>query len=171
MFFQYFTRIVMVSISLLSLCHAHAESFRSAFPEATERTWVGPEYYANRLMDWRVTNGRIECVEGSKAKPMRTIHLLTHRLSDAPGTLNMTVRLGAMNPEGDDHENTWAGFLIGVGGTHVDYRASALCHHWPGEDGGLIAAIDGTGHLVFRDNAQDKGPRGPRGNFPLSAWP
>ena len=48
-----------------------------AFPEGVERVWLGPDLYANRLQDWRLANGRIEAIEGSAAKPMRTVQLLT----------------------------------------------------------------------------------------------
>ena len=40
--------------------------YTSALPAATERVWIGPEYYANRLMDWRLRDGRLECVEGRR---------------------------------------------------------------------------------------------------------
>ena len=165
--------VVIAAASSLYLCAEAAEDnpFSSAFPRGMERVWAGPEYYANRLLDWRVADGRLECLEGSKAKPMRTVHLLTRRLKETPGALAMRVRTGPIDPGGNAHEETWTGFLLGAGGDHVDYRTSALCHHWPGEDGGIIAAVDGAGRAVIRDNSQTRGPRGPSGDFPLSAWP
>ncbi|KPL11138.1 hypothetical protein AMJ85_04410, partial [candidate division BRC1 bacterium SM23_51] len=73
---------------------ARGAEFRSAWPEGVERVWIGPEYFANRMLDWRVANGRLECVEGRKAKPMRSVHLLTQALNGEPGTLEMSVRTG-----------------------------------------------------------------------------
>jgi len=125
--------------------------FRAALPEGLTRVWVGPEFYANRLQDWRIADGRIECVQGSPAKPMRTLHLLTRTLGEEPGTIRMSVRTGSM-AEGPAHEDTWSGFLLGVGGAHVDYRISALSHHWPSTDGGMVVAVDGTGRIVVREN-------------------
>jgi len=145
--------------------------FSSSVPAETERVWVGPDYYANRLLDWRIHDGRIECIEGRSAKPMRTLHLLTRALGEEPGTLSMSVRTGPIEPEGSPHENTWTGFLIGAGGDHVDFRISALAHHWPAPDGGLIVAVDGTGMIVVRDNSGLEGPKRAVAEIPLWAWP
>lgn len=79
---------------------------------------IGPDYYSNRWLDWRIRDGRLESVEGSTTKSM--------------------------------------------GGGHVDYCISTRIHHWHGEDGGLIVAVDGTGKIVVRDDSQLEGPMGPR---------
>jgi hypothetical protein len=145
--------------------------FASSVPAATERVWVGPDYYANRLLDWSIRDGRIECTEGRPSKPMRTLHLLTRALDEEPGTLAMSVRTGPLDPDGAPHQNTWTGFLIGAGGDHVDYRISALVHHWPAPDGGLIVAVDGTGMIIVRDNSGLDGPKRAVQDVPLWAWP
>lgn len=116
------------------------------------------------MIDWRVRDGRLECLMGLPHKPMRTVHLLVGAAGEQAGSLRMSVHTG---PVGGRGENTWTGFLIGVGGEHVDFRISALCHQWPAADGGMIAALDGTGKLVLRNNSQRDG-RVPR---KLGAWP
>lgn len=163
-----------LSIAVASLAPSLAApdvEFQSAFPVGVERVWIGPDYFANRLQDWRVSQGRVECVEGSRAKPMRTLHLVTHRLDPEPGTVLATVRTGPLAEGADPNPNTWTGFLLGAGGPGVDPRLSALCHHWPGEQGGIVVGVDGTGAVVFRDNGHGVGPRGPRPNLPLETWP
>ncbi|MCH8961382.1 MAG: hypothetical protein IH820_08685, partial [Bacteroidetes bacterium] len=152
-------------------CEAPTDTFTSAFSPATERVWIGPDYYANRLMDWRLRDGRLECLEGRSAKPMRTLHLLTRALREEPGTLAMSVRTGPIAPGDSAHENTWTGFLIGVGGDHVDFRISALAHHWPADDGGLIVGLDGTGKVIVRDNTNPDAPKGARADIERWAWP
>ena len=138
------------------VCHreAVAKPFLSHWPQATQGVWVGPEFWANRLQDWRVEDGRLECVEAEK--PMRTVHLLTRAVGPQAGTLEMSVRVG---PAGRGSAHTWAGFLIGAGGDHVDYRLAALVHGRPAEDGGLIAAVNGLGQVVVLDNARGKRPK------------
>jgi phosphodiesterase/alkaline phosphatase D-like protein len=163
-------RWVWAALIAASGCGAPDAAFHADFSDAVDRTWVGPDYYANRLQDWRVRGGRIESVEGSAEKPMRALHLLTHPLSEASGAVRMTVRTGAIEP-GRAHEDTWSGFLVGVGGDHADYRISALAHHWPSTDGGLIVAVDGTGQIVVRDNSVNQGYAGPTPDIPLEAWP
>ena len=108
------------------------------------------------MLDWQVKDGRLECLIG-KGKPMRTVHRLSHFAGSNAGTLEMEVLTGALqhSPSTKSTANTWTGFLIGVGGPHVDFRISALCHHWPAQDGGLIVAIDGTGKTVIRSNTAE----------------
>lgn len=138
-----------------------------------ERVWIGPDYYGNRLQDWRLANDRVEAVAGQSTRSMRTLQLLTYALSEEPGRLEMSVRTGPIEPGGTPHENTWTGFLIGAGGDHVDYRISALVHDWPAPDGGLIVALDGTGKVVVRDNSTIDSPKAVRANVSTSAdaWP
>ena len=138
-----------------------------------ERVWIGPDFYGNRLQDWRLSNQRIEAVAGDSRRSMRTLQLLTYALSEESGRLEMSVRTGPIVPGGTRHENTWTGFLIGAGGDHVDYRISALVHDWPAPDGGLIVALDGTGKIVVRDNSGLEGPKSVRPAISTSAdaWP
>lgn len=141
-------------------------AFHSRWQQGIDRVWIGPEYWGARLQDWRLRNGRAECVEASKGKPMRTLHLLTARLSDRPAPFVVSVQTAPASsaaknqnaPKRDGPAETWAGFLIGAGGDHVDYRLTALTQNWPGEDGGLLVAIDGQGQIVFHDNAKEKRP-------------
>ena len=147
-------------------------AYESALAPDLERTFVGPELFANRLFDWRLASGRIECLEGSRRWPMRTLHLLTARPGAAAGELDMEVRTGPL-AEGDERgPDTWSGFLVGAGDEATDFRVSALVHHWPAPGGGLIAALDGSGRLVIRDNETSaEGRRGPVGDLTLEAWP
>src|SRR5690349_8013742 len=43
-----------------------------------DRVWLGPEFWANPLQDWRVAGGRIACVN---AAPDRHVHWLTRDLA------------------------------------------------------------------------------------------
>lgn len=130
--------------------------FQSKWTNAVDRTWVGPEYWANRLQDWRVENGRLECVEGSSRKPMRTVHLLTRRLGTEKGSLKMSVLTGPVSSPDKISPEARTGFLVGVG-KGLDYRAAALVHHSYGAGAGLFAGIDTGGSLFINDFAvEDK---------------
>lgn len=161
----------LLGLILVASVAPWAADFEASWPTGAERAWIGPEYFANRMLDWRIRDGRLECLEGSQAKPMRTVHLLTRTLSEASKDFTITVRTGPMEPGGEGHTNTWTGFLIGVGGPDVDFRISALCHHRSGEDGGIVAAIDGTGAIVFRDNSQPYLPKEMKSRAPTAYWP
>jgi len=127
----------------------------SSWPSDIERVWVGSEYWANRLQDWRIANGRLECAETRTAKPMRTVHLLTRRLADRKGELTISVRTGLMAGAAKVFSDTAAGFLIGAG-SELDYRAASLVHHSPGPDAGLFAGINSSDYLFIRDFSQSK---------------
>lgn len=133
-------------------------SFRSDISKNVHRLWIGPEYWANRLQDWQVANGRIECIESNPAKPMRTVHLLPYSLGSKAGKLKMKVRTGVLTKTFGLTENTWTGFLIGAGQGALDYRGAALVHHDPGKGGGIIAAVNGKGEAVFRDMTREGYP-------------
>ena len=95
-------------------------AFRASLPDKVERTWIGPEYWANPLQDWRLKDGRVECV-GSGGD--RNVFLLTRELSPGDGSFSCSVRLGKLNPKSG---KGWAGFKIGTRGQFGDYRDSAI---------------------------------------------
>src|SRR4051812_18840062 len=65
--------------------------FASRWGEAHDRVWLGPEYWANPLQDWRLAGGRIECINAAAG---RSVHLLTRALGEGPGDLSVSVRVG-----------------------------------------------------------------------------
>lgn len=129
--------------------------FQSEWAKDIEQIWVGPEYWANRLQDWQVANGRLECVEGSSRKPMRTVHLLTRKLSTKRGSLRMSVLTGLIDKSDEVTPDAQTGFLIGAG-NGMDYRAAALIHHSYGSGAGLFAGINSAGSLFIRDFANNE---------------
>ncbi len=135
-------------------------AFQSAWSTGLNRTWIGPEYHANRLADWRIRDGRLECIEARPRFPVRTLHLLTRSLHAGPGSFTIRVLTGPVDSEAIPSPDSWTGFLIGGGGNHVDYRLSAWIHHRPAEDGGLMAIVDGAGRVGFRDNSNGSTPSG-----------
>jgi len=148
-----FGRVFLVAC--LSVGVVHAAEFHSAFPTHTERTWIGPEYWANPLQDWRVANGRLECaVSGMN----RNVNLLTHQLGGRAGGFEISVRLGAL--ESSRLDPGWAGFRVGIRGAINDYRYAAL------RGRGLNAGVTTTGVLFIGDE-QGRSALGRRGRIPL----
>ncbi|MHC4179689.1 MAG: alkaline phosphatase D family protein, partial [Planctomycetota bacterium] len=144
--------LLVFCLSVVAACRA--AEFESRWPKGVSRTWIGPQYWANRLQDWWIRDGRLECLEASANKPMRTVHLLTHRIAARKGDLTLTVRLGLIDPINKTEGaavNAAAGFLIGAGGPTMDYRAAALVHHNPGPGGGLFVGVNPKGNVVIHD--------------------
>lgn len=141
--------------------------FKSVFPTGVSRHWPGPDYFGNRLFDWQVRNGCLECICGEKDRPVRTMHLLSGYAAEAEAGYRVSVFTGPILSEDKKAPPVEAapeeepkrfdggpcvGFLIGVGGPGIDYRISALCHQWPRPDGGLLAGVDRFGRVFFADN-------------------
>src|SRR6476661_8496580 len=70
-----------------------AAEFASRWDKSPDRVWLGPEYWANPLQDWRIAGGRIECIN---AASNRNVHVLTRQLGEQPGDLAMSVRIGRL---------------------------------------------------------------------------
>ncbi len=152
---MFLRKVIAAGIVCLAICGASAgqgaEPFESAWPEDVERTWAGPEYWANRLQDWCIKEGRLECVRATTGTPVRTVHLLTRSLGPESGEFTLSVKSGPVKRPKKAGDKTWSGFLIGAGAGELDYRAAALVHHSAGQGGGILATMDATGLAVFRD--------------------
>lgn len=128
--------------------------FTYTWLEAPDRVWTGPDFWANRLQDWRVSRGRLECVESRPAWPVRTLHLLTRSIAAKEGEFLLKVRTGCVNEEGVLAADAATGFLVGVG-PGMDYRSRALVQSVPGAGGGFFAGRETSGELFIRDFEKD----------------
>lgn len=140
----------IITVLFLIATPVLAEPFTYQWKDIPDRTWTGRWFWANRLQDWRVDSGRLECIEIREEKPLRTLHVLPVELTDTNGSLNMSVHLGMLKGQNDPSPKALAGFLIGAG-ADIDYRSAALIHSSPGSKGGLIACVTSQGVLQFRD--------------------
>jgi hypothetical protein len=122
-------------------------SFLSAWPRNVTRPWTGPEYWGNPLQDWRVHDGRLECIT---AGGDRNVALLTREVAQRSGTLRMSVRLGQIDPVPLDRG--FAGFRFGIKSPMNDYRAAAIYGR------GMNAGIHADGRL-FIGELRDSAPK------------
>ncbi len=136
------------ALGLIAAAPASAAQFRSRWSASNkERVWIGPEYWANPLQDWRLRNGRIECiVPGGE----RNVFLLPHELTDKAAAFETAVRIGRVNP--DEQAEGFAGFRVGIKGRYNDYRDDAV---W---GIGMNAGIAADGRL-FIGTLTDAAPR------------
>ena len=151
--------LACIGSSLRPGLHAQA-SFSSEWPEDVERVWVGSDYWGNRIQDWRLVRGRVECLVSTPRRPIRVLHLLTVAAGPRKTGYEMQVRCGPVDPDAQQAGGSLRGFLIGSGGSGIDYRITALAHSRPAEDGGLVAGLDDQGKLVFRDFNHNEAPGG-----------
>ena len=86
------------------------------------RAWLGPDYWANPLQDWRRSGTRIEC---HAAGGDRNVFWLTREIAPTATAYRMSVRLGRLSASGGDAKG-WVGFRTGMRGHFKDYRDTAI---------------------------------------------
>ena len=126
-----------------------------ALPAGITRPWIGPSFWANRLQDWRLHDGRIECVTGAAGDEVRTVAILTRELVAGAKSAHVSVRAGLLEDAGD---GGFCGFLVGAGGGALDYRAAALVQKASGTGGGLLCVYETDGAVRFRDHTSEDQP-------------
>ena len=114
---------------------------------AADRVWAGPDLWANRLQDWRVRGGRLECVEGRAAEPRRTVHHTGVRLRE-PGEMTASVVVHRLFGRAAP---TSAGGLLIAAGPDLEPRAAALVHHATGPGAGYFCGVNAAGVAFVRD--------------------
>ncbi len=135
-----------------------SQEWSAQVPPATRRTWLGPGLYACRLQDWRLAEGRIECLEGAANKPIRVVHSLRATLGSQTASFEAEVIVAPGDGSPTNPGASCAGLLLGAGGEAIPYQLSALCHTRPAPDGGLAVGVDAAGRVVFRDNETNHTP-------------
>lgn len=106
--------------------------------------WTGPRYWANRLQDWHIKNGVLECqFQGQN----RTVHNLTQQLGSSRNRFNSTMHL-ALSPNLPASKDNLIGFLLGAKSEFSDYRASAV------KGTGLKVGINTHGNLFIGSKEQ-----------------
>ncbi|BCX48830.1 cell wall associated biofilm protein [Haloferula helveola] len=121
-------------------------SFSDNWDSTPDQTWAGPGYWANRLQDWEVSSGRVQCIEGGRDR--LTLHRPGTSIRGNGGDFSLSVRTG-LNA-GSHTTTSRSGFLIG-GAPNVDWRGALLVHDGLGRDFGLFIGLDGDGTLLIED--------------------
>jgi len=122
--------------------------FADSWDGVCNQIWVGSNYWANRSRDWHVDDGKLKSRNGSRYRPMRTLHRITSHVSAAPENFELSVLTGLSSAPSHD---SFPGLLLGAG-NGLDYRAAALIHNRSGRNGGLIAGIRSSGQVFLHDN-------------------
>ena len=97
-----------------------ADPFTSQWQRWPDLPWVGPEYWGNRLQDWQIRDGQVQC---NLSDQNRTLHCLTHQLSEASAPFETQITVNFQNRSG---KQNYAGFRIGAKGPFDDYRSAAV---------------------------------------------
>ena len=118
-------RILAIGLPILglSIFSALAQNLPRIQEDVT-RPWIGPEYWTNPLMNWQLSDGRLECTHGGW---VNEVHSLTHQLEETDGAFRMTVNLGLLDrEEASEDQEIFAGFKFGAMGHRNDFRSNIL---------------------------------------------
>jgi alkaline phosphatase D len=115
--------LLLVIFLMISPWASWAQSL-APVKEGVTRPWIGPEYFTNPLMNWKLSDGRIENTHGGW---VNEVHSLTHQLKEGNGGFGMRVRVGLMeNQPNSPDEVAFVGFKFGAVGHRNDYRSNIL---------------------------------------------
>jgi len=113
--------LIWVLLILLSCSISENISTSFSFSEKLNRIWIGPDFWANRLQDWSVRDGKIMCLTTAKN---RNIQLLTYDLDSTSHEFTIRSSIGfmkeALNEEG------WIGIRFSSKGKFNDYRDNTI---------------------------------------------
>ena len=90
--------------SLLGLCMltqvaALADDKLLPVESGVDRSWIGPGYWANPMVDWQLKEGRLVC---TRSGANHDVQLTSYQLAAGDGTLSMKVRAGIDTPSKGD---------------------------------------------------------------------
>jgi len=142
-------KIILITIILLQLtsCSNRENYFEKSWSDIDERVWVGSEFWANRLQDWKIQNNRLECTAQNQKLLMRTTHLINYRLKEN-GDFFAKIEAGAIQDAQND--DAAFGFLLGAG-SDLDVWGASLIQQNIGPGAGLFVGISASGSLFVRD--------------------
>lgn len=101
-----------------------ATRYASKWHRYFDMPWTGEDLWAQRLQDWCVRNGELQCLFDG---PNRTMHVLTHQLGPSGGFVARTrLRFVARADDYPGNDNR-AGFRLGIQGRfRDDYRSAVI---------------------------------------------
>lgn len=126
---EFFSRLLVrlgrwvALITALAAVQLAAGQFRPDWRSDLSRQWTGPDFYAQRLEDWRLNRGVIECL-GSAAN--RYLYLLTREVSGGPGVMAISVRVSVPEIPLRVRARNAVGFRLGIKSQGGDYRQAAV---------------------------------------------
>ncbi len=98
-------------------------NFKSNWHNWPDMKWVGPEYWGNRLQDWRLKDGTAIC---NISAENRTLQLLTVQKTAHHTPLTVSVEINLLNQNISTSDKGCIGMRLGCKGPFDDYRSAAV---------------------------------------------
>ncbi|HIE97506.1 MAG TPA: twin-arginine translocation pathway signal, partial [Fuerstia sp.] len=97
--------------------------------QANDRVWLGRNFWANPMEDWRIVDGAAECQTSGGD---RNVHLLTHQITNVGGSFQMSVEVEQIEVHKRDGG---AGFRVGIRSDLNEHRSNSFAN------GGVNAGV------------------------------
>jgi formylglycine-generating enzyme required for sulfatase activity len=94
-----------------------------SWSQTHDRVFLGGDVWANPMEDWSVVDGAAQC---SSFGGNRNIQLLTHQLTNADGSFEMSVRISLLDIK---KNKLGAGFKVGVRSDINEYRSNCFARN------------------------------------------
>jgi len=151
---QRFIKLFLILVFILQLISCKNDDanlqFISKLSKDIKRTWINENFWANRLQDWQLNNGRIECINAEF--PLRTVHILPYTISRDSGQIHIEIELGTLQQNDSLEVTDFAGVLIGVGSMDDNFKKRAIISGQNKKNNGIIVAINGKGKIIYMNN-------------------
>lgn len=111
-----------------------------------DRVWLGGQYWANPMEDWRIVNGAAQC---TSAGGNRSVHSLTTQIVDTNGTIDMSVivhRYSYGMSDGEVDVDGGGGLRLGARSELNEYKSNCFVQQ------GIDAGIKGN-YLVLNNQS------------------
>lgn len=148
-YFRWLSRLILLVAMLSVGIPASADTETFDWKKLEDRRWLGSAFWANRLQDWSVRDGQLQCAHADAGGSWRTAHLLTQDLSSKGDRFEVEL---TFDSAADGH----LGILVGAGEGQLNYKQASMIQSVPGLGGGFLidaAFIDKS--LCIRDFGSD----------------
>lgn len=128
-----------------------------------DRVWIGEEFWANPMEDWRINDGWAQCQTSAEG---RSLHSVTRQITDIEQSFAMSIELSQSTALKNDGG---AGFKLGIKSDLNEYRSNCFAKN--GLDAGIIKGelvigkvketldqVPEQGHVVLNIIGSRKGP-------------
>ena len=112
--------VVGASARSASAATARSASAPDPWRRTHDRVWLGGEFWANPMEDWQIADGGAEC---RSLGGNRSIHSLTHQITNPTQGFTLSVHLSQLEVRGKD---AGGGFRLGVRSELNEYRSSCF---------------------------------------------
>ena len=129
---------------------SRASSVIGKWSTTNDRVWLGEEFWANPMEDWRIVDGAAEC---QSTGGDRNIHLITHQVTNLAGSFEMSVEIDEAEAA---KTGGGAGFRVGISSEINEYRSNSFAKN--GINAGLAdgSLVLGRNRSSIRDGADKK---------------